>query len=156
MSELAPNGRSAYTDEQRIEAATQYAVTGSLKKVEQLTGIPNTTVHGWKNSDWWDEVLVAVRGEKASEHRARYSQLVDAAQAKALELLPTTTNAKEAMLVACMATDKVRLADNMPTSISGSSNTAQMQALADQFAKLSKDHRAIQDTVVAVQGPKVE
>ncbi len=134
MAELVSKGHWSLED--KTQAAIQYAITGSLTKVEKATGIPDATVCTWKQQDWWVELVGEVRKEKAEEHRAQYSRLVDKAQKKALKLLPNTTSAKEAMLVACMATDKVRLHDGMPTSISGQS--AGIQALAQQFKELSE------------------
>jgi len=148
MSKLVTNG-SKYSDEERTQAAIHYAVTGSLVKTEEATGIPDSTIGTWKKQDWWEELVGSVRGEKSEEHRAMYSKLVDVAQEKALELLPTTKCAKTAMLVACMGTDKVRLHDGMPTAITGKSEN--MAALAQEFRKLSEQWEEKQVNVVAVQ-----
>ena len=148
MSKAVQQG-SKYTDEQRNEAAIQYAVHGSLTKIEQLTGIPDSTVGTWKDKEWFIEIVGRVRDEKRTEHIATYTQIVDAAQNKALELIPTMTDAKSAMLVACMGSDKSELLSGRPTSINAS--TAGMADLADKFRQLSRDHAAIQDSVVSTQ-----
>ena len=148
MSDMVPTG-SKYTDEDRQQAAVQYAVTGSLTKTEQATGIPDSTIGEWTKTEWWDDILGKVRAEKGDEHRAQYSAIVDQAQAKALELIPDMKDAKAAVLMACMSTDKIRLADNMPTSISGKSDG--MEQLAATFRKLSAQHKQRMDSVVSVQ-----
>ncbi len=135
MSELVKTG-SKYTDQQRMEVAILYAISGNMKKVARDTGIPRTTIVGWKKTDWWDDAVATVRSEKADEHRAMYSKLVAKAQQVALEKLPEAS-AAQAHLIACQATDKVRLHDGMPTLIAG--NTGDMKALADEFAKLSDE-----------------
>lgn len=142
MSDMVPRG-SKYTDEQRMEAAVLYAAKGNMSIVARDTDIPRTTLIGWKNdSDWWDTVVAKVRHEKADEQRARYSELVDAAQEQALEKLPDAS-AKDAMIIAAVGTDKIRLSDGMPTSISSTENTqTQIRALAEQFAELSRHHNA--------------
>ena len=145
MSEMVVQG-SKYTDQQRTEAAIQYAITGSLTKTQQATGIPHNTMSYWKKESWWVEAIDKVRHEKADEHRAMYSQLVEAAQAKALELLPSTKCAKTAMLVACMGTDKVRLHDGLATSISGKAESK--EELLKKFAKIAMDYNK---NVVSVQ-----
>ncbi len=79
-----------WTKDQKQEAAIHYAIYGSLAKIERDLGIPEATVGTWKRKDdaVWVETVAEVQGEKGEEHRAKYVQLVDAAQAKALELLP--------------------------------------------------------------------
>ena len=79
MSNMVSMG-SKYTDEQRTEAAIQYAISGNMKSVAKTIGIPRTTLVGWKQADWWNELVVTAHHEKADEHRARYSELVDKAQ----------------------------------------------------------------------------
>lgn len=147
MSKMVGPG-SKYTDEQRIEAAIQYAATGSLAKVEQLTGIPDSTVSDWRKQEWWDEAVGKVRSEKEAEHRAKYSQIVDKAQAVTLAKLDDSS-AAQANLIACQATDKVRLADNMPTSIRGDSSS--MKELAAEFRRISQDNKNIKNSVVSEQ-----
>ncbi len=141
MSILVTNG-SKYSDEQRTQAAIHYAVTGSLVKTEQATGIPDSTIGTWKKQDWWVDLVGSVRNEKGEEHRAMYSQIVDKAQRITLEKLPDAS-AAQANLIACQATDKVKLHDGMPTSITGSIDN---RALAEQCKELSRtmrDHRVV-------------
>jgi hypothetical protein len=147
MSKLVTNG-SKYSDEQRTQAAIHYAVTGSLVKTEAATGIPDSTIGTWKKQDWWEELVGSVRNEKGEEHRAMYSQIVDKAQRITLEKLPDAS-AAQANLIACQATDKVRLHDGMPTSIVDKSES--MQALAKQFDALAQSFKEKQVNVVAVQ-----
>jgi len=53
--------RSKYTDDQRRQAV---GVSGLMTKVSESTGIPETTLATWKNkTDWWDDLVVAVRSE---------------------------------------------------------------------------------------------
>ena len=58
-------------------------------------------------------------------------------------------SATQAHLISCQATDKIRVIDGLPTSISGSEQT--VQALAAEFVKLAQDHKNIQASVVATQ-----
>jgi len=148
MSKLVKNG-SKYSDQQRMEVAILYAISGNMKKVAKDTGIPRTTIVGWKQSDWWQSAVAKVRDEKADEHRALYSELVDKAQRVALKKLPDAT-AQQAMTIAAIGTDKLRLHDGMPTEISDKSTN--MKALANEFAKLSDEmSRARNRRVVKTQ-----
>ncbi len=137
MSNLVRKG-SKYTDQQRMEVAVLYAISGNAKKVAKDTGIPRTTIVGWKKQDWWQDAVASVRSEKADEHRAKYSELVDKAQQVALKKLPEAS-ARDAMIIAATGTDKIRLADNMPTSISGNQATSeQLKAVLDKCAAINK------------------
>ena len=51
------------------------------------------------------------------------------------------TDAKAALIIAATATDKVRLADNLPTTIRGASES--MKDLAAKFAQLSQEHTVL-------------
>ncbi len=147
MSKLVTNG-SKYSDEQRTEAAIHYAVTGSLVKTEEATGIPDSTIGTWKKQDWWEELVGSVRNEKGEEHRAVYAKIVDKAQKQTLDKLPDA-NAAQAHLIACQATDKVRLHDGMPTAISGKAEST--ASLVKQFEQIARSFKEKQVNVVAVQ-----
>jgi len=152
MSKLVTNG-SKYSDDERTQAAIHYAVTGSLVKTEAATGIPDSTIGTWKKQDWWEELVGSVRDEKGEEHRANYVEIIDKAQKQTLEALPKA-NAAQAHLIACQATDKVRLHDGMPTAITGKSED--MAALANEFRKLSQQWDEKQANVVATQDESEE
>ncbi len=138
-----------YSNEIRQQAGLEYAICGSLATVNRSMDISMATLSTWNSNGVWDELIEQVRTEKASEHRAQYSKIIDTAQAKALELIPNMTDAKAAVIIAATATDKVRLADNMPTSIRGDSKT--MQSMIERFEKIEQDHQQIQGSVVSVQ-----
>ena len=96
------------------------------------------------------EVVAEVRSEKAEEHRAQYSEIVDKAQAVTLAKLDDAS-AAQANLIACQATDKVRLADNMPTSIKSDSTST--QSVLDFLEQISDSYREKQARVVSTQDP---
>ncbi len=147
MGDLVKTG-SKYSDQQRMEVVVLYAILGNAKKVAKVTGIPRTTIVGWKKAEWWQDAVTSVRSEKADEHRAKYSELVDNAQQVALEKLPEAS-AAQANLIACQATDKIRLHDGMPTEITGKAEA--MSALAKQFDQLAQSFKEKQVNVVEVQ-----
>jgi len=152
MSKLVKNG-SKYSDQQRMEVAVLYAISGNANKVAKATGIPRTTIVSWKKADWWDDAVVKVRSEKADEHRALYSELVDKAQRVALKKLPDAT-AQQAMTIAAIGTDKIRLHDGMPTEITGQSGGT--QALIKKFDDLADAWDEKQANVVKTQNKTEE
>jgi len=128
-----------YSDKIREQAAIEYALNGNMDRVSRDMNIPKSTLGTWKVQDWWDAITEQVRTEKASEHRATYARIVDEAQQQTLAKLPEAT-AAQANIIAATATDKVRLLDNMPTSIT--SKTETMTDLAKQFQALARDIKA--------------
>tara|TARA_R110002020_G_scaffold2465_2_gene11548 strand:- start:531 stop:1178 length:648 start_codon:yes stop_codon:yes gene_type:complete len=71
-----------YTPEQRIMAATYYAVTGSsLQAADKCkasgTAIPASTIRKWKNTtSWWKPVLHEVRKAKQEELDAKLTSII--------------------------------------------------------------------------------
>jgi len=143
MGDLVKSG-SKYSDEQRMEVAVLYAVSGNAKKVAKDTGIPRTTIVGWKGQDWWQDVVEQLRAQNTDKALAKYAQMVDKAQDIALEKLPDAS-AAQASIIAATATDKGRLLLNQPTSITG--KTTSIADLAKEFNKLASLN------VVSVQNP---
>jgi len=141
MSKMVPTG-SKYTDEQRTEAAIQYAVLGNMKTVAKAIGLPRTTLNDWKKTDSWLEIIKDVQTEKNVEQRAKYSKIVDKAQQQTLDKLPDA-NAAQAHLIACQATDKVRIHDGMPTSISSNMDSRELSEMCKELSRTMRDHRVV-------------
>jgi len=141
MGDIVKMG-SKYSDEQRMEVAVLYAVSGNAKKVSKDTGIPRTTIVGWKGQDWWQDAVEQIRAQNTDKALAKYAQMVDKAQDVALEKLPDAS-AAQASIIAATATDKGRLLMNQPTSITGKSTS--IDDLAREFNKLANKN------VVSVQ-----
>ncbi len=147
MDKLVSRG-SKYTDEQRISAAVIYAAKGTYSAVIREMNIPKSTLSNWSKADWWDDVLVEVRTEKRDKHRAMYSKIVDKAQKQTLKTLPEA-NAAQAHLIACQATDKVRLHDGMPTNIT--QQPSGLDAMVKKFEAIADAYNERQARVVSVQ-----
>jgi len=141
MGDIVKTG-SKYSDEQRMEVAVLYAVSGNAKKVAKDTGIPRTTIVGWKGQDWWQDVVEQIRAQNNDKALAKYAQMVDKAQDVALEKLPDAS-AAQASIIAATATDKGRLLLNQPTSITGKAQS--IDDLAKAFNLIANEN------VVSVQ-----
>ena len=128
-------GNSKYTDDIRREACLQYAIKGNQAAVCKDMDIPAATLHGWKESEWWQQLTEEHRNETNAQIRASYTQIIQKGADVALTALNSgEVKGKDAMTISAIAYDKVRLIDNMPTSITSSGNTA----LQNEFEKLSK------------------
>ena len=147
MSELCPTG-SKYSDDQRMQAAVLYAVHGVGSIVSREMNIPETTISNWRKQDWWDTAIAEVRSEKQDYYIAKYGELIEEGTRVALEKLPEAS-ARDAMIIAATANDKMRLALNQPTSISGKAEG--MGELMAKFEKIERDHQNIKNSVVSEQ-----
>ena len=66
-----------YNEQDRIKAASVYAVVGNANTVEKITGIPAETVRYWRTLEWWDQVVDRVQIEKDDEHDVKLTELID-------------------------------------------------------------------------------
>ena len=137
-----------YSDKIREQAAIEYAINGNISKVARDMDIPKATVRSWSQGDWWVELVTKVHAEKAKQHRAAYSRLVDksleAANNGIDKLEGTTLSAndiKALVVTAATSTDKIRLSDGQATSISG--KAVGISDLSDQFRKLAATHQLV-------------
>lgn len=164
MSDLVPTG-SKYTDEDRRNAAMQYAITGKLTAVEQATGIPDATVQSWTKADWWEDLLQQARAVMEDEFRGKCHQVVEKATQVTLDRLENGDSVatkdgikqipmkgRDAAVIGAMYYDKLRLSLNLPTSISaGSGYKNAMESLAQEFKRLSESYQKKDMGVVSVQ-----
>ena len=164
--QVAHKPHHKWDDETRNAVITDYAHTGNMSLTQQhYSQVSYDTIRGMVESDHGVALIADLHNVKATEHRQAYSRLVDkslrAAEAGIDGLDISTLKAndiKALMVTGATGTDKIRLADNMPGSISGSSDVAAMQQMADLFASMSsrnKDNedkiKAIEDTIVSDQ-----
>ncbi len=133
---------SKYTDNQRESAAIQYAVSGNMKAVSKAVGIPRSTLIGWRDTDWWTEIISAVINEKREQHIAQYTRIVDKAQSVTLAKLDGSS-ASQASLIACQATDKAQLLAGLPTSISSNHDNRAMLEACKELSRTMRNHGVV-------------
>lgn len=162
MSNLVENtSGSKYSDEDRMRAAIEYSVHGSLSKVEEYTGIPKTTVHGWTKLEWWHNQLEQLRKENQDIMRAKYSKIIqdgldvisdrlengDAYVSKEGDIARKPVSLRDASTATGIAFDKLRLIDGQATTIKGTDDKA-LIALKEQFEKIANT-RTIDGEVIS-------
>jgi len=69
--------RKQHSEEDRIKAATVYAITGKASETERITGIPALTIRQWKTKEWWPRIIERIREEKDDEFDVKFTQIVD-------------------------------------------------------------------------------
>jgi hypothetical protein len=144
---------SKYGNEDRINAVVSYLINGTYTKAEKATGIPASTIRTWAKTDWWEPLTAEARALKEDEFRAGFSRIIDAGIARTEEavikgetklvktkdgyeerLVPV--GAKDAIPIAAIAFDKLRLSENLPTSIRQSDSSKTIQAQLEELAGL--------------------
>ena len=142
-----------YTRDQKIEAATHYAIHGSLAKLERDLGIPKSTSCTWgkRGDEVWHSTIERVRTENDDRVLAKAAEIIDAAQAQTMAELPNAT-AAQASIIGATWVDKAQLLQSRPTSIRGDSGG--VAALAKQFADLADQWQEKQARVVQTVQPE--
>lgn len=65
-----------YTDQERIRVATLYAVTGSMTRVSELTGVPTYTIKSWTRQEWFRTLLDDIRAENDAKIEAIQNEII--------------------------------------------------------------------------------
>lgn len=52
-----------YSDEQKLEAAKLYLVTGNTTQTAAALGISTATLKLWKNTDWWKDIINELKSQ---------------------------------------------------------------------------------------------
>ena len=155
---LIPNrSGSQYTREQIREAAAHYVVVGSVQRVAELTGIPDSTLDAWRRTDWWDALTSAIREDHADELDGALSGLIRSSvdtvrdrlangdykpmkikgeDGERVELVRVPVSLRDATLSYAVAFDKRQIARNLPTSITDNSS-GRLRQLQDQLRQIS-------------------
>ena len=135
--------RTEWTKEQQENAVIEYSVRGSYVQTSKALSIPRKTIADWVKSEWGVLLTLKVRHEKQRLHIAKYNQMVDLAQDKAIELIPGIKSAKEATLVACMAQDKGQLLQGLPTSNNSNQDNRALAEACKELSRTMRDHGVV-------------
>lgn len=145
---------SSYTHEQRLEAATYYAMSGSMAEVSRRTGISESTLSGWRHSDWWPQLVEEVRSQKNVEIDAGFTRVIEKAISAVEdrldngdvvivkgEELRVPVKARDAAIVAGIAFDKREQLRNPQTRPSEEDEWERLDRLADRLVTLQRTVR---------------
>lgn len=153
MPELTTARGSQYTDSHRREAIANYAVLGNVARVAELIDIPERTVNGWSNSEWWVSELAVIRDQQQDEIIAGYGRIVNNAingQLDRIEhgdyvfdkkgkVIRKQCSLRDLVGATSYAQQSQRLLLNLPTSISGnSSKLTELQSQLEAYQAREK------------------
>lgn len=76
---MADGGRITrnYSDEDRRAVAVQYTIHGCLARTAEATSIPDSTIHGWLQQEWFQSLLGSIRTEFSDRIHARTASLLE-------------------------------------------------------------------------------
>ncbi len=164
LSSTGTHPSSRYSDQDRRAAMAYFIVHGNMAIVSKMTNIPEPTLCGWKKTEWWLNTIEAIRIEKQDEVEAGYSNIIELAIAKIKkslidgdevitakgERLLKRVTVRDAATTCGIIQDKLRILQNLPTTISSRVDNTKLLKLQQQFEDMaSKEPKVIDGTVVS-------
>lgn len=134
---------TTYTQDQKNQALVEYSIVGVQQEVADNLGINPTTLHGWINSDWGNDMLQELRRATTIRMGAIAQDLYFKATQRTLEALPEAT-AAQAATIGAIYFDKYRLAGNEPTSIKSDGG---VDAMIKAFKDIAAKHSPVYEVV---------
>lgn len=171
--------RGMFPEEKRIEAATVYAVTGSLQRASELSGVPIQTLRSWRAQDDFQSILKEVWQENNEKIDAKFTEIIEKSLVAIIdrldngdfrltsrgELKRVPIAAKELSLVQAINVDKRQLLRGLPTSRADAGNAVsqktveQLERLAQTFenlAKLGRKSKSDVEDAIIISDAKIE
>lgn len=127
--------RYHYSEDERENAVRCYVAGGSYSKAEAMCGVPKTAMAVWKHRDpqWWEDTIAKIHMEMEEQYRAGWRQVLglglDAMQDRLLNgnhvlqrdgtIVRVPVQAKDAVVIAGIAADKLRVSMGLPNRITG-------------------------------------
>lgn len=143
-----------YSEDDRIRAATTYAMVGNAARVAEITGIPSERVRRWKTEPWWHDVINRIRFENDDELDAKFTRIIDKTTEiindrlengdyimvpKTGEIIKKPVGAKESAIITSIMVDKRTLLRDKATKVYESDTVMDnLKKLADEFQKFYK------------------
>lgn len=150
-----------YTQQERFAAIEQFALLGSYTMVKNAIGIPVNTLKHWIEYDGECQAyLQSCRNNITKEHIQGFQRLVTEAQKRVLARLDegdeqivkvgdeirkvkVAVKAKDAAIIAAVATDKSNLLLNKPTSITATDDRLSRIAERLERALTERDAKVV-------------
>lgn len=157
---------SKYSSEQKLAAATYYALTGNLTLASDRAGIPNDVVRQWKHSHpWFMEIVEQVHKQKSEEFNARATEIIDDCLSAIIhrvqkgeevvvqngKIVTKNLSARDLAYVLGTIFDKRQLNKGQATSIRQASTDDMLKKLKSEFLKMAK-----KEEEKVIEGERVE
>lgn len=169
--------KGIYPEQKKVEAASMYAVLGSMPKVAELTGLPEATIRSWRRQEWFQLILKEVWSENNELLNTKLTKSIQKAQdllddrlengdTKVLKdgtLVRVPISGKDLSLITAINFDKRQILRGEPTSrseqvSSGDKQLTRLEQLAETFETLASQKRIpvvveAEDAVIVEETP---
>jgi len=162
-----------YSDEQREEAVRAYLALGSYEKAAQVVGMTKEAIAVWRHRhpDQWEEIVQKVQCQMEEQYRAGWrgvlSNALDVMQDRLAngnhkpvrgedgeyKMLRVPVEAKDAIVIAGIAADKLRVSLGLPNRITGK---VQDNDRLEELRKLAAASRAARDKSEPSDPPTIQ
>jgi hypothetical protein len=155
-----------HSEEDRIKAATVFAMTGNALRTAEITGVPHGTIRQWKTQPWWPQVLERVHQEHDDELDAKITKVIEKTitqvedrldngdyfyDIKTGEIQKVPMKGKEIAVVTSIMFDK---RDNIrrrkQTHQDQQSIKESLKAIADAFRKMAGKPQTIEGEIIEI------
>ena len=143
---------SKYSSEQKVAAATYYALTGNLTLAADKAQIPGDLIRQWKTrSTWFMDLVNQVYDQKMDEFNAKATAIIDDCLEELVDrvrkgedvvisngkIVKKNISARDLTFVTATLGDKVRLNQGKATSIRKTSSDDMLKKLKTEFTKMA-------------------
>ena len=146
-----------HTREDRYKAAAALVATGNSKAASRESDIPASTIRHWShNDDDFQLMCQEIKTEFGEKIKYKFAEIINESADQTLdrlrngdvirdsktgELVRVPIKGKEAAIIGAVAFDKLRLAENQPTSITQHESEANLNRLAEESKAISRARR---------------
>lgn len=146
-----------WSDSQKIEAVTTYLALGNLVLTSSVLKIPEMTLRGWKQKDWWKEVEIELSVQENLQLSTRLKKIIETTitatedriqngdwlyDSKIGELVRKPVNLKDVHRVTMDFIDKrEHLLDKTPASVALEQIDDRLQKLAEKFEQIARGNK---------------
>lgn len=158
--------KKSWSDSQKLEAVTTYLSLGNLMLTSRVLKIPEMTLRGWKQKDWWKDIEGELKVQESLELSARLKRIIESTLAatedrlangdfiydnKTGQMVRKPVSMKDAHKVAMDMIDKRDVLDNkQPVNVSMERIDDKLTKLAQKFEEIASGRRTIEVTDVIV------
>jgi hypothetical protein len=154
-----------YTDEHKELAVRAYLAMGTYDKASAVCGVPRSTIAWWRQkAPWWDDLAAKVHQEMEETYRAGWRGVLEKALDQIADrvangnwvlsrdgtITRVPVSARDLILVAGIAQDKLRLSLRLPSRI------VAREFVEDRLAELRKLAEADRESRLSLAEPSIK
>lgn len=155
-----------WSDSQKIEAVTTYLALGNLVLTSNVLKIPEMTLRGWKQQQWWKDIAEELAVQDDIQLSSRLKRIIETTISATEDrikngdwiynnkegvLMRKPVNLRDVHKITMDFIDKREHLDNkMPTSVAMEQIDDRLKKLAQKFEEIATGRRPIEVTDVII------